>query len=302
MAGTRVNDTKVLQSLSVNFSTSHSYCATRPSVSSNPPRSALGNIRQFLKEEIFINKQCVLGKGVFGKCFLGAIGPQQACIKIMRKGKEFEASFHKEANILPCCCHPNIALLFGICQNSVYKMLLISFHGIHGHSYSIHSPLCEKKHDSPLLDMTSYQWKELIIGVAEGPKYLHGHDNEAILHNDIKEDIVVLEITSTKMKSVIIDFGKACFERCARKYALSSADKELYRNLHPQIAPEVRDGCYQQSKSSDIYSFGRIITSISCHFQLYLPYLNYVCNTIVLNNQQQTTYTKLKKNLLTVSS
>lgn len=39
------------------------------------PRSTLNNVRQFDKGQVKIDKSQVLGRGVFGKCFLGAIGP-----------------------------------------------------------------------------------------------------------------------------------------------------------------------------------------------------------------------------------
>ena len=44
---------------------------------------------------------------------------------------------------------------------------------------------------------------------------------------------------------------------------MSTSEKEVYRKSHPQVAPDVRDGYCKQSTASDIYSFGRILSSIN---------------------------------------
>lgn len=64
-------------------------------------------------------------------------------------------------------------------------------------------------------------------------------------------------------RSVLIDFGKACFISEAMLYKLSTEQKEMYKKCHLQIAPEVRNVVEKQSYCSDIYLFGRILHQIN---------------------------------------
>ena len=260
--GTKRNISDVLTS---SQTSSVSKCgATRPSVPYQQVSSirALTGVREFSQGDILVDKSKVLGKGVFGKCYFGSVGPQSACIKIVRKGPQFEASFTNEVYVLSQCCHPNIPLLFGIMTTSAgYQCLLMSFHGIDGVSYSIHSLLTKKKEHS--LMTLVINWKKVVVGIAKGLKYLHSHRKGAILHNDLKNDNVVVDKSFDAVEPRIVDFGKACFEQNAKFYHLSASDKEVYRKCHPQVAPDVRDGICKQSTASDIYSFGRILSSIN---------------------------------------
>ena len=196
-------------------------CATRLSVPTEqvpvPSVRSLDNVRCFEQGEIFINKGKVLGKGVFGKSYFGSVGRQSACAKALRKGPQFEASFTNEVYILSQCCHPNIPLLFGIMTTSAgYKCLLMSFHGIDGVSYSVHSLLTKEKEY-----LTAAAWKKVIVGIAKGLRYLHSHDKGAILHNDLKNDNVVVDKSFECVEPCIVDFGKACFQQNTKLYNLS---------------------------------------------------------------------------------
>ena len=46
------------------------------------PVKALDKVRSFNQGDVCIDKECVLGKEVFGKCYLGSAGPLQACAKL----------------------------------------------------------------------------------------------------------------------------------------------------------------------------------------------------------------------------
>ena len=49
----------------------------------------------------------------------------------------------------------------------------------------------------------------------------------------------------------------------AKHYHLSKSEKDRYKLRHPQVAPDVRHGLNKQSKAPDIYSVGRILSSIN---------------------------------------
>ena len=211
------------------------------------------SIRLFSKVEVSIQKDNVLGSGMFGKCYHGSVGPVAACVKVS-KVKIFDYSFIREANMLSSCCHPNVSYLLGVCNDARYKMLILSFHGISHQSFSLHSVLIS----SNRLEIPSvkWNWKSILFGIINGLSYIHSKN---ILHNDIKEDNVVLE----ERKGIIIDFGKACYEKDGKRYVLSQVEKKKYMVCHPQVAPDLRDGLCHQNKSTDIYSFGRLLHVIS---------------------------------------
>ena len=101
-----------------------------------------------------------------------------------------------------------------------------------------------------------------------GLNYLH---DKSILHNDIKEDNILLDGVGEEMKAIIIDFGKEVNGKC---YCFSASDKQKYRSKHPQISPDVVDGVRHQDKLSDIstnfiYSCRESTTNPSIIFYIY---------------------------------
>ena len=169
--------------------------------------------------------------------FFGRVGPQEVCVKVLRKSPQHEALFINEAEILSHCCHPNVCLLLGITTtNASYKCLLLSFHHIDGVSYCV-DVLLHESNESFFIN-----WKEVLLHIARGLEYLYFHKKGAIIHNDLKNDNIILEKSRDAIQPCIIDFGKSCFEENSKLYNLTSAEKETYRRCHPQIAPDVVDG------------------------------------------------------------
>jgi hypothetical protein len=74
------------------------------------------------------------------------------------------------------------------------------------------------------------------------------------------------------IKAVIIDLGKSCLVNNGKNYKLSNDMKLQYKQKHPQIAPDLRDGICIQSKKSDVFSFGRILKIIN-EEKLHIPVL-----------------------------
>lgn len=211
------------------------------------------NIHRFSKQEVVIRKDIVLGQGMFGKCFYGSFGPVEACIKVLRPCHDNEIFIH-EANMMSSLCHSNVTYLHGVCLDGKYNILLLSYHGIKFESHTLHSALFSEK--STGLTRTQCNWKSILIGVISGLKYIH---EKNILHNDIKEDNVVI----SESTAVIIDFGKACFKKDGRTYKLSQLQRQQYKAKHPHICPALRDGNCMQNISTDVYSFGRILSHMA---------------------------------------
>lgn len=64
------------------------------------------------------------------------------------------------------------------------------------------------------------------------------------------------------LRAITVDFNKACEVGKGKKYNLSNAEKEQYKNHHHHIAPDLRDGLCYQSVEADVFSLGKIIHAI----------------------------------------
>ena len=205
----------------------------------------------------------MLGKGTFGKCIRGKLAHLDVCIKVLRKGADYQATFATEATLLSHCCHPNLPWLYGV----VYQpsIIILSLHTINNSSITMHSIL-----HGATLPLSADDWKKIIYGVILATDYLH---NKSILHNDVKANNVVIQKVGCEINSILIDLGKGCFLAHGKIYHMSDAKRREYKKKYLHIAPDLVDGHCNQSKNSDTYSFGRLIKQIN-DVQLNLPALN----------------------------
>ena len=137
----------------------------------------------------------------------------------------------------------------------------MSYHGFDDKSVTVHSAVSEIL---KVLLNNSTSWIDILKQIANGLDCMH--TKYKVIHNDIKSDNICLTTTSTTkahVQAVIIDFGKACAITQSKSYKLTKVQKEKYKENHPHIAPDLRDGVCQQSVQSDIFSFGRIIKMIN---------------------------------------
>lgn len=206
----------------------------------------------------------LLGKGAFGKCYLTQLGPMQVCVKVYHSEKKYANTFFNEVRILCTLVHSNLPLLLGIYNTVKHpRIMVMSYHPFDGQtkSLTVHASL-------KTTDLTKPNWKSVLLTCVSALTYLA---EKEVLHNDIKSDNILVEYLPPDYKqcrSVLIDFGKACYVTEAKLYQLSKEQKQKYKVIHPQVAPEVRDGINKQSHASDIYSFGRIMQHINCKLQI----------------------------------
>lgn len=80
----------------------------------------------------------------------------------------------------------------------------------------------------------------------------------------------------------MIDFGKACFATQGKYYKLSEEEKDIYKNEHSHVAPDLRDGVISQSKASDVYAIGQLIYYVYKKAHLSKLLQSYVQHTMIM--------------------
>ena len=220
------------------------------------------NIRIFVKGDLKTtsgpNSVTTLGSGCFGQCTLYYLSQVRISAKSLF-ADEYSHFIH-ECNIISTFCHPNVVFLLGICQKP--RLILTIFHGIEENkSLTLHSAIYSRKHAEDDRKGHVENWTIIMSQLISG--LIHIHSKE-ILHNDLKCDNVVLGYSAgaNELTPVIIDFGKSCFGSQGKKYTLNAKQIALYKEKHPQIAPDLREGYCKQSTASDVYSLARIFNII----------------------------------------
>ena len=161
-------------------------------------------------------------------------------------------------------------MYFGDCLS-----IITSFHGLKGHSVTVHNALFMQSHDIVKDLIMGVDWMKVIGHIISGLEHLYCRHK--VLHNDLKGDSIVLSSSSDtpcSITAVIIDFGKACDSSKGKVYKLSHSERENYKTYHPHIAPDLRDGLCPQSMSSDIFSLGRLIGIVNTKSSLKSKSLN----------------------------
>jgi len=198
-----------------------------------------------------------LSKGRFGTVFLKQFRSSPVAVKY------FETSVaaklvEKEASYLQQCCHINLLLIYGMNNNSKPFFIVTQFYG--DTSFKPVTLKTAMKQEAKVSINGLENWFYILTQLSDCLNYLH---NKQIIHNDIKNDNVVITCSSKSFFSpILIDFGKACLISEARKKILTEEEKGKYYRGHCHIAPEVIEGSHAQSVLSDMYSFGVMIASI----------------------------------------
>ena len=135
----------------------------------------------------------------------------------------------------------------------------MSYHGYKDQTITLHDALHPK---SDIVQEFASEWAAILRQITEGCNSLH--NKYKIIHNDLKCDNIVLasQTVSGGTRAVIVDFNKACEVGKGKKYNLSNAEKEQYKNYHHHIAPDLRDGHCYQSVEADVFSLGKIIHTV----------------------------------------
>ena len=195
-----------------------------------------------------------LGTGTFGSVVTGKLVGLELEVAIKRS-KGF--ALITEGRICQSFSgHPNFLWYFGMMGNDIVMELVRIFDPISKkyRSSTLQYALSVKLNDDRIhwIDVS----KQIVIGV----NHMH---HKKMLHNDLKENNILLQVVRGKMVPKISDFGKSTFLSGGKSYSLSEKQKEEYNIYHRNLAFELRNlNGFKQSELTDAYSVGRILKQI----------------------------------------
>lgn len=135
-------------------------------------------------------------------------------------------------------------------------VLVTEFYGIDGKCVTLDNAVKGR------LPLSIPDWAKVLGKTSEALSFVH---SKGFIHGDIKSNNIVIRSESSSYVPVIIDFGKMKKISEAKKYNLTSKEKERYSKKYKHIAPEVVKGSHPKSPASDIYSLGQVI-SLVCFY------------------------------------
>ena len=148
--------------------------------------SLLSSIRVINQNDLDGTNAQNIGAGSFGRCYLKFLCHFQVCVKIVNAGEK--SSFVSEANITSKFAHPHLPYLFGVCV-APHRALVLSYHCIGDHAVSLYSALFPKSQVIKVIT-ADVDWINIIRGTLCGLEHLHSKQN--IIHNDLKEDKIMM--------------------------------------------------------------------------------------------------------------
>ena len=216
-----------------------------------------------------------LGRGSFSIVRLKVYRGMHVAVKQFRT-QALKLDVDNEALFLSSLCHPYLPYLFGVCSAAQPYRIVTQFHGINYMTVMLQREIHHRQ-----LITDAIQWIILCSQLLEAVDYLHCEAQ--LLHNDIKEDNILLTQDSEQVCSpttgrihtssssyppyhiVLTDFGKATHVTRGRQYNLSEQEKVQYLKQFPHFSPEVVYGNEKQTAMSDMYAVGVLFNKMLHH-------------------------------------
>jgi len=189
-----------------------------------------------------------IGSGSYGRCYKGTYrGNIPVVVKNFRSSVNAREILHEEVmqDIQWIEHHSSLPLLIGISVNAKPCLLVSQFHGNNMSAYTLSTAIKSK------LLAASSEWLDVLITLAQALGFIH---QKGWVHDDLKENNVVLHLMNDKWQPVIIDFGKSVRAATA-KCGTKTRDPSIYY----WKAPELLACLSPPSFLSDMYSLCKII-------------------------------------------
>ena len=226
-------------------------CAKSVNLQVDIPRSML-----IKKDLLEIEKDKMIGKGTFGRCFKGTYKDITVCLKFFNKKYLSKTQIEREVKtMLGLTPHPSLPLLLGVCMEPE-PILVTKFIGFNQEALTLDN--LTRKMPEKCTEMCSPD--HLILTMLQG---LHAVHHSGYIHNDIKPNNILVEVKGDHLNAVIIDYGKSCVHHKGIFYKLQNeTDKQNHLKRYPHLAPELVYGDSPQSIFTDIHSMGYTVKTV----------------------------------------
>ncbi|MED6160546.1 hypothetical protein PIB30_052371 [Stylosanthes scabra] len=190
-----------------------------------------------------------VGKGGFGEVYKGTLsdGQEIAVKRLTRSSGQGAIEFKNEVLVIAKLQHRNLVRLLGFCLEDEEKILIYEYVPNKSLDYFLCDP--QKRRE-----LSWFQRKQIITGIARGILYLHEDSRLKIIHRDLKPSNVLLD---SNMNPKISDFGMA------RIVAVDQNEESTHRivGTYGYMSPEYAM-FGQFSVKSDVFSFGVMVLEI----------------------------------------
>lgn len=191
----------------------------------------------------------IIGKGGSSQVFKGCLADgKELAVKILKQSEDAVREFVLEIEIITALSHKNIISLFGFCFEDNRLLLVYDFLSRGSLEENLHG-----NNKDPLV----FGWKErykVAVGVAEALEYLHGRDDQPVIHRDVKSSNILL---CDDFEPQLSDFGLAKWATTTSSHITCTDVAGTFGYLAPEyfMYGKVND-------KIDVYAFGVVLLEL----------------------------------------
>lgn len=191
----------------------------------------------------------IIGKGGSSQVFKGCLPDgKELAVKILKQSEDAVREFVLEIEIVTTLSHKNIISLFGFCFEDDRLLLVYDFLSRGSLEENLHG-----NNKDPLV----FGWKErykVAVGVAEALEYLHGRDDQPVIHRDVKSSNILL---CDDFEPQLSDFGLAKWATITSSHITCTDVAGTFGYLAPEyfMYGKVND-------KIDVYAFGVVLLEL----------------------------------------
>lgn len=209
----------------------------------------LFKFQELLLATLNFSSESIIGKGGSSQVFKGCLPDgKDLAVKILKQSEDAVREFVLEIEIITALSHKNIISLFGFCFEDNRLLLVYDFLSRGSLEENLHG-----NNKNPL----AFGWKErykVAVGVAEALEYLHGRDDQPVIHRDVKSSNILL---CDDFEPQLSDFGLAKWATTTSSHITCTDVAGTFGYLAPEyfMYGKVND-------KIDVYAFGVVLLEL----------------------------------------
>lgn len=209
----------------------------------------LFKFQELLLATLNFSSESIIGKGGSSQVFKGCLPDgKELAVKILKQSEDAVREFVLEIEIITALSHKNIISLFGFCFEDNRLLLVYDFLSRGSLEENLHG-----NNKNPL----AFGWKErykVAVGVAEALEYLHGRDDQPVIHRDVKSSNILL---CDDFEPQLSDFGLAKWATTTSSHITCTDVAGTFGYLAPEyfMYGKVND-------KIDVYAFGVVLLEL----------------------------------------